>query len=210
MKDMFKETCIWMSYRYAIGRHTIAAVTHAKDIFEHIDWVPEARREFMGEDIINEVNQRISFAKNLCINYIGSGAIDAYKVLFDWFIEHPEYATLKFWNSHKWYVDCIYRTVEFKDLEEDLTYDYTNIFQNYNYIDLKDWILLANIFKQEYYLVTVTNPDTNKKEVYKCWSGYECNVIDGNINTEKRYYKVDNGWPSWYIDPTYINKIEKL
>ena len=28
----FKETCIWMSYRYAIGRKAIASVMHAEDI----------------------------------------------------------------------------------------------------------------------------------------------------------------------------------
>ena len=32
----FKETCIWMSYRYAIGRKAIASVMHAEDIAKHM------------------------------------------------------------------------------------------------------------------------------------------------------------------------------
>lgn len=38
----FKETCIWMSCRYAIGRKAIASVmhAHAEDIARHMEWVP--------------------------------------------------------------------------------------------------------------------------------------------------------------------------
>lgn len=36
----FKEPCIWMSYRYAIGRKAIASVMHAEDIARHMEWVP--------------------------------------------------------------------------------------------------------------------------------------------------------------------------
>ena len=35
----FKETCIWMSYRYAIGRKTIASLMHAEDIAKHMEGV---------------------------------------------------------------------------------------------------------------------------------------------------------------------------
>ena len=40
----FKETCIWMSYRYAIGRKAIASVMHAEDIAKHMGWVPIENR----------------------------------------------------------------------------------------------------------------------------------------------------------------------
>ena len=52
----FKETCIWMSYRYAIGRKAIASVMHAEDIAKHMEWVPMDRWAFTGMDILREVN----------------------------------------------------------------------------------------------------------------------------------------------------------
>ena len=44
----FKETCIWMSYRYAIGRKSIASLMHAEDIAKHMEWVPIDRWAFTG------------------------------------------------------------------------------------------------------------------------------------------------------------------
>ena len=32
MMTQYEEDCVWMSYRYCIGRHTIASHCHAGDI----------------------------------------------------------------------------------------------------------------------------------------------------------------------------------
>jgi hypothetical protein len=56
----FKETCIWMSYRYAIGRKSIASVSHARDIANHLDWIPDDRKEFTGKDMMREINDKLN------------------------------------------------------------------------------------------------------------------------------------------------------
>ena len=83
----FKETCLWMSYRYAIGRKSIAAVSHAADIAKHLDWIPDDRWEFTAEDILREVNQSIGWTDNLTIMGLdGYRKTDVFSVLFS-FIE---------------------------------------------------------------------------------------------------------------------------
>lgn len=52
---MFIDDCIWMSYRYSIGRHTIAAHSHAADIANCINNNPsmfsDDKKRFYSEDI---------------------------------------------------------------------------------------------------------------------------------------------------------------
>ena len=59
---MYEETLIWMSYRYAIGRHTIASNSHCHDIaenaYERLKLTPH-RMEFMAKDICNEIAQML-------------------------------------------------------------------------------------------------------------------------------------------------------
>ena len=82
----FKETCIWMSYRYAIGRKAIASVMHAEDIAKHMGWVPMDRWAFTGMDILREVNDRIGWYKNIHIESYGDPTIDIFSVIFQFIL----------------------------------------------------------------------------------------------------------------------------
>lgn len=56
----YEETLIWMSYRYAIGRHTIASCTHAGDIAKHSYerlLLNKNRMQFMSKDINEEIGR---------------------------------------------------------------------------------------------------------------------------------------------------------
>ena len=53
----FKETCIWMSYRYAIGRKTIASLMHAEDIAKHMEGV--LRSYYWGDKPVNAGVQNV-------------------------------------------------------------------------------------------------------------------------------------------------------
>ena len=77
----FKETCIWMSYRYAIGRKSIASVSHAKDIDAHLDWIPENRRDFTARDILREVNDNVNWWKNIHIEHYTNEDNDVFTVV---------------------------------------------------------------------------------------------------------------------------------
>ena len=78
----FKETCIWMSYRYAIGRKTIAATSHAYDIAHNMDWIPKARWQFTGIDILREINFHIRCYKNIKVVSYGDPDYDVFSIIF--------------------------------------------------------------------------------------------------------------------------------
>ena len=212
MKDKaFKETCIWMSYRYAIGRHTIASTTHASDIFDHIDWIPEGRRDFFAEDIYREINSRNLCYKNVHLsNYLNSDAIDVFSVLFKFLYEHPDFCDINVFNEYDWYVDCTNRTVDYSKRIQ-LIDTYNTIFSDYH--DFEYWIKLAQVLNNDTYLVTYTFED--KKETVQCIRWWQCDIKNNKITIDKVYSKKYNDenklvWPSWYIDYHYINKIEKM
>ena len=62
--ESYMEDLIWMSYRYCIGRHTIAANSHAGDIAKYsFDHISENRKSF----IVNSPERKtyIPYAKTL-------------------------------------------------------------------------------------------------------------------------------------------------
>ena len=66
----FEETCMWMSYRYAIGRHSIASTMHANDIANHFFYrLPNDRKEFTAFDIAREIDDSLRWKFNLFITY---------------------------------------------------------------------------------------------------------------------------------------------
>ena len=57
----YLEDLIWMSYRYCIGRHTLAATMHAGHIAQNsYHAIPDDRKEFMAHDIRREINEALS------------------------------------------------------------------------------------------------------------------------------------------------------
>jgi hypothetical protein len=77
------EDFIWMSYRYCIGRKTIAAAMHADTIREFINNNPniisENRMQFMATDIRREINHITNWCDNVHIE--GTNDIDTYSML---------------------------------------------------------------------------------------------------------------------------------
>lgn len=66
----FEETCMWMSYRYAIGRNSIASVMHANDIARNLFYrIPNDRKEFTSFDIAREIDNDLRFEFKLYIDY---------------------------------------------------------------------------------------------------------------------------------------------
>lgn len=56
MLSDYEEDCIYMSYRYCIGRHTIASHCHAGNIANHAyGRMTDARMKFMSKDINREI-----------------------------------------------------------------------------------------------------------------------------------------------------------
>jgi hypothetical protein len=58
----YEEDCMWMSYRYCIGRHTIASHMHANDIWKNCRGRMSKERElFTAFDINREIEDKLRF-----------------------------------------------------------------------------------------------------------------------------------------------------
>ena len=67
--EMFYEDLIWMSYRYCIGRKTIAASMHAGNIAKNVYNVfSKERQTFMAHDIRREINDYVTWMKNVKVS----------------------------------------------------------------------------------------------------------------------------------------------
>lgn len=62
MLSEYETDCMWMSYRYCIGRHTIAANMQAAAIWKHCRGrMPKERELFTAFDINREIEQHLGF-----------------------------------------------------------------------------------------------------------------------------------------------------
>ena len=78
----FEEDCIWMSYRYCIGRSTIAAHMHAGAIAEHVyDKLNTERLEFMSEDICREIYDKLKWNGIINMGWYGNIPKELFKPL---------------------------------------------------------------------------------------------------------------------------------
>ena len=60
----YEKDCMWMSYRYCIGRHTIASHMHASDIWKNCKGrMSDERALFTAFDINREVEMSLAFMK---------------------------------------------------------------------------------------------------------------------------------------------------
>lgn len=98
----FEETCMWMSYRYAIGRRTAAALTHAQDIAENFYYrIPNDRKEFTSFDIAREIYDKIHLNFNLHIDYpIDNNNFHPFEILME-FIKNENIKDLNEFNKFK-------------------------------------------------------------------------------------------------------------
>lgn len=203
----FEETCIWMSYRYAIGRKTIAAVTHARDIAMHLDWIPENRREFTAEDILRTINGQTNWLfKNIKVLGI-KAQYDVFNVIFEWFYNNPQEDMEKYFMEHIWHVDLkngeVFKIEPRTDAPQRNEYgSYTNstIFSEYH--DYLPWIKLYLFIKGATHEVHLNTADSEVIKAIK-W-------IDVNNNEIKMKYSKATEYPEWYISTEYIKQIKTL
>ena len=94
----YENDCMWMSYRYCIGRHTIAADMHAGDIWKNCKGrLSKDKQLFTAFDINREIEQAMAFVKPnfhfplTSLNRIYTTAIDIFcEFLIDYDIKSIE------------------------------------------------------------------------------------------------------------------------
>lgn len=88
----YEEDCMWMSYRYCIGRHTIASHMHANDIWQNCKGRMSKERElFTAFDINREIEDKLRFGAGApewhfpctSLNRIYTSAIDIFCEFFE-------------------------------------------------------------------------------------------------------------------------------
>ena len=154
------EDFIWMSYRYCIGRKTIAACMHADTIADLIlknpDILSKERKEFMVTDIRMEITNAINFKKSLHIEN-DRDKQDIYSALL--------YALNLFEDRKKttFYFDA--KTMSIYDTKVDPTlYEFET--PDSDYTDLIPWVKLANWLDESCHRVLTVEWDGKKQEIY--------------------------------------------
>ena len=183
----FEETCMWMSYRYAIGRHTIASTIHANDIATHFFYrLSNDRKEFTAFDIAREIDNDLRWQFNLYIDYPNINVnYYPFEILME-FIKKYNIKDLDEFNKFerityncvtklfevrysKSYVDSYHSSPNGDEQKEE--YD---IKKHYNIMDLDDllhWQKLAACFDVKRLKVVKTLYE-GKEEEHICFKSY--------------------------------------
>lgn len=191
------EDFIWMSYRYCIGRRTIACATHtdniAKLIMDNPDVLSKERLEFNAVDIRRQINQVCTYGDAIDVNTCRD--MDVFSAVL--------YKSAEVDNPHEWIYDIgsngevnLYKPN--KPIEIPFDSDYT---------DLVVWVKLANWLDKSTHRMITTEYEGNTatEECYpypqkingvyhKVWA----RISDPNISC--------NRW----IAEEYITKIEEI
>lgn len=152
----FEEDCIWMSYRYCIGRGTIAAHMHAGGIANNAyNRLSDARMQFMSEDINSIIYDKLKWGNFIDFGWYGNipkkyfRPLDTIYSIFskeniDSYEKIRSIKTINIdWNEKK--EDFDYSVYYFND--NDKNKDYGRTFSDI--YDLEVWQRLANLFDKE-------------------------------------------------------------
>lgn len=134
----FITDCMWMSYRYCIGRHTIAAAMHAPEMAKFIsvnpDIISDDRRKFNAKDIREEISSVLRWRDDVHIdNFVLD--VDAASLI----MQHIVNAKLDM--TKDWVFEVDLRTHEVKH-HPATAKSSANIINDLS--DLNPWIKLAN------------------------------------------------------------------
>lgn len=209
MLTQYEIDCVWMSYRYCIGRHTIASHCHAEDIAKNAygRMTPE-RTQFMSGDINNEIHSQLHFD-----NFVDMGwywnvpkthfkPLDVlYSILNDESVNSVEKlrqikSIVVEWNRENNDFDYSIYYFNENDNDKDLSRSLWDI------QDLEAWQQLANLFDLNGHKLARVEVDGEEKIVcyYECWHAIN---IQGTITYKKRKHAVDSPF-NWYINENCI------
>lgn len=206
MMTQYEEDCVWMSYRYCIGRHTIASHSHAGDIAENAygRMTPE-RTQFMSEDINNEIHTNLHFGKLVDMGWYGNIPKTHFKPLdvlysildkenIDTAEKVREIKSIRIeWDRDKQDFDYSIYYFNENDKDRDLSRSLWDI------TDLEVWQQLANLFDLNSHKFCKLS-DGTICEYYECW---HMNTNQGVLTYEKRKHSVNSPF-NWSINEDCI------
>lgn len=192
------EDFIWMSYRYCIGRHTIAAAMHADTIKNAIeqnkDTFSEDRLGFYARDIRDCINSILHWRDDVSIEGFNQN-FDAYSALLYEVSKHDNPNELKFT------INTATQTIYTDPLDKKQTPT------DYDYHDFIRWTKLANYLDVSCHRIVVTNYQ-DKIEEHEC---YPFPIQRGNNKYEQVWCPLDANFAvDKYVAPEYIIEIKDL
>lgn len=209
MLTRYEEDCVFMSYRYCIGRHTIASHCHAEDIARNAygRMTPE-RTQFISDDINNEIHSQLHYGNFVDMGWYGNIPKTHFKpldVLYSILNKESINSLEKFrqiksiaidWNREKQDYDYSIYYFQDNDKNKDLGRSLWDI------TDLEVWQQLANLFDLNSHKLAKVKVDGEEKIVcyYECWHAIN---NQGIITYEKRKHSIDSPF-NWYINENCI------
>lgn len=209
MLTQYEEDCVYMSYRYCIGRHSIAAHMHAEDIVKNAygRMTPE-RTQFMSEDINKEIHTNLHFGNFVDMDWYGNIPKTHFKPLdvlysildkesIDTEEKMREIKSIRIeWNREKQDFDYSIYYFNENDKDKDLERSLLDI------TDLEVWQQLANLFDLNgHKLATVkVGEEEHIMCYYECW---HATINQGIITYEKRKHSVNSPF-NWSISEDCI------
>lgn len=201
------EDFIWMSYRYCIGRKTIAACAHADTIASLIinnpNLLSDERKTFMVQDIREQITNAINW--KWCIYINGSHyQKDIFSPLMYALNEYPDIKQTVFYFDAN--TNEIYKTEKNESL-----YEFDTVDADYN--DLIPWVKLANLLDTSCHRV-ITLVFDGKKEEVNCYPfPRKIQNDDGTITYKESWTGVEDGGcvsMCRYLADEYITEIESI
>lgn len=165
--ELYYEALIWMSYRYCIGRKTIASHSHAGDIAQNISCLSPNRQKFMAHDIRREINSHLSCTRtmNICDyrNHIPQDGLSTifYRILEKYGPTPPDWV----WTDLKFDIDGDDIKIDKYEGERTTLWD-TSVRGMYD--DLLVWVKLANYLDPDCHRTVVAEHD-GKTEEFVCF-----------------------------------------
>lgn len=197
----FEEDLVWMSYRYCIGRHTIASHQHAGNLADFTyGRLNNYRMEFMSEDINREIYDRLRWGNFIDFGWYGNIPKEHFKPLdVVYSIMHKEnissYEEVKKiksivieWDRDK--SDYDYSVYYFN--ENDKNKDYARNMSDLQ--DLEVWQRLANLYDKRTHKKCKLK-DGSIIEYYEYWI---CTNYGGNMEFEKIKTGIDNCFSNFH------------
>ena len=197
----FIEDCIWMSYRYCIGRHTIAATMHAPQIAKFLDANPDIfsqdRKEFMAKDIRQEISDILRFRDDVYIEgFVEMGGSDAATLILQHIIDNNLDIT------RSWIFEVNLRTCNVNSHPSEKESP-TNLLHDIS--DLLPWMKLANwLDPQE----TLTYEADEVNGIVETKPGFTFYIIGKEITAHQTTCEAygKNPFINVYINPIYLIK----
>lgn len=194
----FIDDCLWMSYRYCIGRHTIAANAHAKDMVTFLrfnpDMVSGERKLFMASDIRDEIDDNIRMFGNVVIKDRSKQFTALELILFKLAEEG-----LKYTGSEKFDVNRTEHTVDIHGGGDPV-----------NKISISDfipWINVANWLDPQYEITYECNGKSETKPALPRFQVNNNGAVHVNWNTVEDFET--RPYVYAYIAPEYIKSVRR-